>query len=144
MKPDTIGKNVVLTVPAMPAYLDTIRLAMYGVAAQNKYSFEAIEDMKVAVTEACNHALLQMKETDSAELRIAFEPRAEELCIRIQLEGQRIGFAELSKEAEEPEVAIAFHPEQVGLYLMQALVDEVTVVHAGNGNDEVVLCKKRS
>lgn len=144
MRPDTKGKDIVLTVPAMPAYLDTIRLAMYGVAAQNCYSFEAIEDMKVAVTEACNHALLQMKEQEDADLRISFEPREQELCIRIQLEGQSLRFADLEGETKPPEDAIAFHPEQVGLYLMQALVDEVTVVHAKNGNDEVVLCKRRS
>ncbi|MDB4867327.1 MAG: rsbW, partial [Cohnella sp.] len=50
-------RQVTLTVPAQAEYVDLIRLTLYGIASKMKYSFEEIEDMKVAVSEAVNNAV---------------------------------------------------------------------------------------
>jgi len=37
-----------LTIPAKAVYLDIVRLTLYGVATKAGFTFEDIEDMKVA------------------------------------------------------------------------------------------------
>ena len=49
---------VSLTIPAKAEYLQIVRLALFGVASGSGFSFEEIEDMKVAVAEACNNAII--------------------------------------------------------------------------------------
>ncbi|MDQ1910583.1 ATP-binding protein [Paenibacillus sp. GD4] len=154
MSPDLKGKDVVLKVPAMPAYLDTIRLVLYGTAAQMGFSYEAIEDMKVAVTEACTHALLQLEPGKAGELRLTLERSRQELRMRIQHEGEPVTYGKLGAGAglQDGASAVPFpnvmpglppETEGLGLFLMQSLVDEVTVLKLEGGAEEVVLCKRR-
>ncbi|WP_456238677.1 ATP-binding protein [Paenibacillus puerhi] len=117
--------------------LDTVRLTLYGVAVRMGFTYEEIEDLKVALTEACNHALLQQLDAEPGRaLRLIFQMRARELVIRLEGEGCRLSFGEaetsaddllrLAEEGERP----LFEIDQLGLYMMQALVDEVRVVSA--------------
>lgn len=72
--------NVTLTVPALPEYVDLVRLTLYGVASKMKFTFEDIEDMKVAVSEACNNAVLHAYG----------EPKARSRCLsRVQTRSSR-------------------------------------------------------
>ncbi|WP_423227595.1 ATP-binding protein [Paenibacillus filicis] len=120
--------------------LDTIRLTLYGVAVRMGFSYEAIEDMKVALTEACNYALLQSGQiVKDAPLRFTFFVRPQELLVRMEAPGCGLSLNEaksskdkLLTEAEEGERPL-FESGRLGLYMMQALVDEVRVVTAGDG-----------
>ena len=49
---------ITLQVPASAEYIDLVRLTLYGLAVKMGFSYEEIEDMKVAVSEACNNAVL--------------------------------------------------------------------------------------
>ncbi|MGE5826928.1 MAG: anti-sigma regulatory factor [Micromonosporaceae bacterium] len=49
-----LGADVVeLTVPAEPAYLAVVRTATAGLAARLRFSLDEIEDLRIAVDEAC-------------------------------------------------------------------------------------------
>ncbi len=50
--------NIRLQIPAQADYLDVVRLCLYGIASKVGFTYEEIEDMKVAVAEACNNAVL--------------------------------------------------------------------------------------
>jgi len=51
---DTLGGDLVeLTVPAEPAYLAVLRTATAGLAARLSFSLDEIEDLRIAVDEAC-------------------------------------------------------------------------------------------
>jgi len=47
-----------LQIPAHADHIDIVRLCLYGIASKLGFSYEDIEDMKVAVSEACNNAVL--------------------------------------------------------------------------------------
>lgn len=51
-------QKVVLNLPATADFVDIVRLNLYGIAAKMGFSYEDIEDMKVAVSEACNNSVL--------------------------------------------------------------------------------------
>ena len=46
-----------MKIPAKPDYLSVIRLTLSGIASRMGYTFEVIEDLKIAVSEACTNAI---------------------------------------------------------------------------------------
>ena len=65
---------VCLTVPAEPEYIDLVRLTLYGISSKLGFSYEEIEDMKVAVAEACNNAVVHAYEPGRpGKMNVRFE-----------------------------------------------------------------------
>ncbi|XID95936.1 anti-sigma B factor RsbW [Paenibacillaceae bacterium WGS1546] len=135
-------RNVTLTVPAQPEYVDLVRLTLYGVASKMKFTFEEIEDMKVAVSEACNNAVLHAYGGDNGTIEITFAMGDDELSITVRDHGKSFA-ADRNKEPP------ALHGKSIeeiqsgglGLYLMQALMDRVDI--RDEGGTAVILTKKR-
>jgi serine/threonine-protein kinase RsbW len=48
----------VMRIPARPEWVRVVRLATAGVAARLGFSYDEVEDLKLAVAEACNNAIL--------------------------------------------------------------------------------------
>lgn len=46
-----------MKIPAKPEYVGIIRLTLSGVASRMGYAYEEIEDLKIAVSEACTNAV---------------------------------------------------------------------------------------
>ncbi|RKP45837.1 anti-sigma B factor RsbW [Cohnella endophytica] len=138
----TKERSVKLTVPALPEYVDLVRLTLYGVASKMKFTFEEIEDMKVAISEACNNAVLHAYGGEEGKIEIEFAVNDDELSITVRDFGR-------SFTIEENKASPSLHGKSIdeiqsgglGLYLMQALMDRVEVRH--EGGTSVLLTKKR-
>lgn len=131
-----------LEIPAHANYVELVRLSLYGIASNMGFSLEAIDDMKVAATEACNNAVLHANPEGHANtIIIVFEIMATGLTIRIKDNGPGFDFSEaIAKESSLHNMEIQELPiGGLGLYLMQALMDNVTVL-TENGT-EVILTK---
>ncbi|WP_373232622.1 anti-sigma B factor RsbW [Cohnella sp.] len=138
----TKDRNVALTVPALPEYVDLVRLTLYGIASKMKFSFEDIEDMKVAVSEACNNAVLHAYGGDDGKIEVQFVTNGEELSITVRDFGISFTIAEKNESPSMHGKSIEeIQSGGLGLYLMQALMDRVEVRH--EGGTSVVLTKKR-
>ncbi|WP_372637902.1 anti-sigma B factor RsbW [Cohnella sp.] len=133
---------VTLSIPALPEYVDLVRLTLYGIATKLKFTFEEIEDMKVAVSEACNNAVLHAYGDLSGNIEVTFQTLGEELIITVKDFGK-------SFVVDESKEAPVMHGKEIdeiqsgglGLYLMQALMDRVEVKQ--DGGTAVTLSKKR-
>lgn len=136
------NRPVTLTLPAEAEYLDLVRFTLYGIATRLGFSYEETEDMKVAVSEACNNAVIHAYEPgNSGLIEIKFVPSAEELRILVKDEGHSFDINKLKSSTSMHDRTL--NDTQVGglgLYLMQALMDEVEV--KVNGGTEVTLIKK--
>ncbi|BBI35302.1 anti-sigma B factor RsbW [Cohnella abietis] len=134
--------NVKLTVPAQPEFVDLVRLTLYGIASKMKFTFEDIEDMKVAVSEACNNAVLHAYDGEDGKIEVEFEMHANELSITVRDSGRSFTVAE-NKETPSlhGKTIDEIQSGGLGLYLMQALMDRVEVRH--EGGTTVLLTKKR-
>lgn len=138
-------QTVRLSIPAEAEYLDIVRLTLYGIASKMGFSYEEIEDMKVAVGEACNNAILHGYGAEaSGQIHLAFERATdEELTIRIKDEGSSFlhtsesmgGHVLGARAATVHELTVG----GLGLYLMQALMDKVEIVTSKG--TEVILTK---
>ena len=78
-EPSATDDVVLLTVPAAGAYLGVLRTATAGLAARLQFTLDEIEDLRIAVDEAC--AMLLTVATPDAELACRFTVSEEALTV---------------------------------------------------------------
>jgi serine/threonine-protein kinase RsbW len=81
--PDDRTAVVELTVPALTAYLGVVRTATAGLAARLSFTLDEIEDLRIAVDEAC--AMLLPHAIETAQLTCRFELTPETLEVTVTL-----------------------------------------------------------
>jgi serine/threonine-protein kinase RsbW len=135
-----------LRIPSLADHIDIVRLCLYGIASKMGFTYEDIEDMKVAVSEACNNAILHQKPDDKlGMIDISFEMEDAALSIIIKDNGPGFDYEGTLKEASPlrgTEVA-DLRIGGLGIYLMQALMDRVEVI-SGSGTVVNMTKYKRS
>jgi serine/threonine-protein kinase RsbW len=130
-----------LVIPARADYIDIVRLTLYGIATRMGYSYEEIEDMKVAVSEACNNAVLHAYDDSEGNVEIRFDIREAELSIVIKDNGKSFNYAPrdnaISPLNDQPlkEIQVG----GLGIFMMRALMDVVQV--RNDTGTEVILTK---
>ncbi|CAM4323587.1 anti-sigma B factor RsbW [Paenibacillus alkaliterrae] len=131
-----------LTVPAKAEYVDMVRLTLFGFANKLGFSYEEIEDMKVAVTEACTNVVLYAYSNQQpGSIAIRFEVGEEGLSIHIKDEGSSFKYEHSDHEhaslhdKELSEVTAG----GLGIFMMHALMDRVEVLT--ERGTEVILTK---
>ncbi|MDF2959876.1 MAG: serine-protein kinase RsbW [Paenibacillus sp.] len=139
------NRTVSMTLPAEAEFIDVVRLTLYGICTKAGFSYEEIEDMKVAVAEACNNVVVHAYEPNNGgTMEVRFELIQHGLRITVKDQGNSFNFSEKAqlaqslhdKSLEEAQVG------GLGIYLMQALMDDVEV--SSNGGTEVILTKRLS
>lgn len=137
-------ERIVISLPATAEYVDIVRLNLYGVASKMGFSYEEIEDMKVAVSEACNNSVLYAYKRESGKMEITFEVLAEALSITVRDEGE--SFEPWGKAGE----LVSLHDKELseapigglGFYLMQALMDDVSVESEAGQGTKVMMVRR--
>jgi len=72
---------VVLKLPAVGAYLSVLRTATAGLAARLDFTLDEIEDLRIAVDEAC--AMLLPAAVPGADLEVEFELTADVMRVSV-------------------------------------------------------------
>ena len=139
--PEAPSLPVELTVPLDAKWLTVVRLAVSGVASRLGASYEDVDDIKVAVSEACTNVIdhaFSGEQCASAIIRVTCEPREDAIAITVHDEG--CGFdVETARTVDEAD------PEQeggLGLFLIRKLMDEMEVVSRPGGGTQVAMVKR--
>jgi serine/threonine-protein kinase RsbW len=87
------GPNDVVTIklPAAGAYLSVLRTATAGLAARLDFTLDEIEDLRIAVDEAC--AMLLSQAVPGADLECEFA---------LDLDSMRVSVSVLTQDGQEP------------------------------------------
>lgn len=85
---DPDADTVLLTLPANSVYLSVLRTATAGLAARLHFTLDEIEDLRIAVDEACA-MLLDGEELPDAELHCRFTLTTDEIAVTVTLPGVR-------------------------------------------------------
>ena len=80
---DTTQDHVTVCMPAEGAYLSVLRTATAGLAARLDFTLDEIEDLRIAVDEAC--AMLLSQAIPGTNLECAFDLGAEEMTITVSV-----------------------------------------------------------
>ncbi|MGD9496638.1 MAG: ATP-binding protein [Armatimonadota bacterium] len=136
--------TVQLVLPGWAEYLQVVRLATGGVAARAGLSVDEIEDLKVAVGEACTNVIDHAfdSDTDPADRRITLRMtvRNNEMTVEVEDEGKGFDPAELARERRngvEGEGGLGF-------WLMEELTDSLRVESAPGSGTRVIMVKRAS
>lgn len=132
---------VSLTIPAEARWLTVVRLTVSGVASRAGASYEDVDDIKVAVSEACTNAIDHaFRETDGPPPTICIQCFPLEAAIRIEVADEGCGFDPAGDVAER-----TADPDQqggLGLYLIRKLMHEMEVASRPGGGTRVIMVKR--
>lgn len=112
-EPPSNPERVAMTIPARPEYVGVVRLAAAAIAGRMAFGYDEVEDLKVAVSEACSEAILN----GGTEVEIQFGVGPDRL--EVQVAG---GVGQEETRGQESEL---------GLLLMRVLMDEVRTEREG-------------
>lgn len=108
---------VELKIPAVPEWVGVARLAAAGIASRLNFSIEAIEDLKLAVAEACTCCI---QSPGSGEIRISCSLLTDRITITVERSGAGPKAATAAVPQEDPDVG------GLGVFLIRALMDDVS------------------
>jgi serine/threonine-protein kinase RsbW len=80
---DAEGDVIELVVPALTTYLSVVRTATAGLAARLSFTFDEIEDLRIAVDEACVMLLSLPGPPEPATLTCRFRVLPEALAVTV-------------------------------------------------------------
>lgn len=125
-----------MKIPAKPEYIGVIRLTLSGIASRLGYTYEEIEDMKIAVSEASTNAVQHAYNKDEGgEVIIGFGIYQDKLEIVVADSGRSFNFLQTKNELgpyTESSTVEQLAEGGLGLFLIDTLMDEVRVLnHSG-------------
>ncbi|WP_078551284.1 anti-sigma B factor RsbW [Bacillus alkalicellulosilyticus] len=118
-----------MKVPAKPEYVGVIRLTVSGIANRIGYSYDEIEDIKIAVAEACTNVVDHAYEEEGL-IRVSFHVYEDRLEVVVADQGQSFDVEEI-RSTMGPVSADAKVTELkeggLGLFLISTLMDKVEI-----------------
>jgi serine/threonine-protein kinase RsbW len=135
---ESAAESIDVRFPAKAEYVSIARLTAAAVAAGQAFTYDEVEDLKIAVSEACGALITASKTPRRSPLRLHFVPETDALVIRVEARGTQL---ELNVRANgEPR---PLDERLLGIFLMQSLVDEVDIRHTGDRASIVLRLAKR-
>lgn len=113
--------HFVLKLPGDPKYVGIVRLAVSGLASRLQFTYEDVEDLKLAVAEACTHAIEH--------------GHGQEISVECQVQDAFLSLC-VSHKGTIPE-----ENDDLGVFLIKSLMDEVNFQHS-NGQGTRLFMKK--
>ncbi|MDR7074888.1 anti-sigma B factor RsbW [Fictibacillus barbaricus] len=126
----TASDYIEMNVPAKPEYVGVVRLTISGLANRMGFSFDEIEDIKIAVSEACtnvvNHAY---KDVEKGQVRIACNIYEDCLEITVVDQGNSFDVESISENLGpvDGKSVDQLNEGGLGLFLIDTLMDKVEI-----------------
>ena len=122
-----------MKIPSKPEYVGVIRLTLSGIASRMGFSYDMIEDLKIAASEAITNAVQHAyHEEEGGEVVVGFGLYDNRLEVMVADSGKSFNLKE-TRETTGPykeDSQVEFLREGgLGLYLIESLMDEVKVHH---------------
>lgn len=121
--------TVELSIPAKAEFVSIARLAVSAVASRLQFSIEEIEDVKLAVSEALVNAIAR----GGARADVICESVPDGLRIRVRNFGAPVHAKAIDVSKADESAA-----SSLGVFLIRALMDDVTYDARGDGTDLVM------
>ncbi|MBC8103530.1 MAG: ATP-binding protein [Cytophagales bacterium] len=134
--------TVTLTIPCTPEYVGTARLTILGVASRMGFSYDQVEDIRLAVGEACANAIERAKILKVENPLITIRSLVEPSKLTVEVEDHTDNPSGEGIDQDKPAAEIeSMNSQELGALLMEILVDEVSVEPASGGGTRVRLVK---
>ena len=127
--------HIYLSIPDKPEYVSVVRLTASAIANRVGFNVEDIEDIKVAIAEACTCVLEHDMEVKNLEIEFCIFDNKLEIKVKNSsiLSKNRKSFEIKSDETKE---------KRLGLFIIKSLMDEVEFVIENETSKEIKMTKK--
>lgn len=125
---------VEMRVPAKPQYVSVMRLTISGLASRMGFSYDDIEDLKIATGEAITNVVHHAYKDGDGDIMIGCAMFKDKLEIMVSDYGNSFNFEEIKAKIgpyKEDENVSNLREGGLGLYLMDTLMDEVKLNNEG-------------
>lgn len=126
--------QVSISLPCKSEYVSIARLSASVIASQMGFDIEAIEDIKVAVGEACNNAVIHSQ--SEATFAITYKVMDQEFVCEVTDSGNGFDL----NEYHEPDLGDP-KGNGLGIFIMKSLMDDV-VLDTESGKGTKITLKK--
>lgn len=120
-----------MIVPSKPEYLGVVRLTVSGIANRMGYTYEEIEDIKIAVTEACTNVVFHAyEEVDEGKTKLNFVVYEDRLEIFVIDQGKSFDKKAVHEKVGPVDSNVAvekLNEGGLGLFLIESLMDKVEI-----------------
>ena len=126
--------TVELKIPGRAEWVAVARLAVAAVASRLRFSVDEIEDVKLAIAEACTNAIQAAGGEDAGIIEIICDARDTELqvTVRDHSSSRRLEAVPAARIDEG-------RTEELGVFLIRALMDNVDYSSDGRGTELVMI-----
>lgn len=131
-----------MSLPAKAEYVGMLRLTISGIASRMGFSYDAIEDLKIAISEAVTNVVTHAYEGEAAgELTLGYRIYKNRLEIMVSDQGESFRLDDIKNRIgpvtakEERKPVSQFREGGFGLFLINTLMDKVEL----NNQEGVVL-----
>ena len=114
--------RLALSVPCKAEYVGTVRMALAHAANNAGFDIDAIDDIKVAVSEACTNVILHSESCESSNFDVIVELDEERLTIVVKDCGTGFG-----PDEYVPPVLGETGESGLGIFIIKELMDEVDI-----------------
>jgi len=129
--------TVEVKIPGRAEWVAVARLAVAAVASRLRFSVDEIEDIKLAIAEACTNSIQSAGGVDAGVIEIVCDALDDELrvVVRDHSTGHKLEGARAQSLTEG-------RTEELGVFLIRALMDSVEYT-ADNGRGTELIMTKR-
>ncbi len=129
---------VELKIPCKPEFVGVARLTILGVASRMHFTYDEVEDVRLAVGEACTTAVERAINVNKEAASITIRSEIADGKLTIQVEDEVARTAESVPPPPSPE---SLDEQNLGTLLMELLVDEFRVEPTEAGGTLVTMVK---
>ena len=130
-------RRVRLTIPAKAEYITLGRLALSAIARVRPLSDETLNDLKLALTEACTNSVRHAYSGDRAgTVEIVYQLEPDRLVVEVVDDGQGFEPGELAGDGNGD-----LNEGGLGIAIIQAVTDEVEIGERESGGSRLRFVK---
>ncbi len=117
--------EVTLTIPSRPEYVGVARLAILGVASRMRFSYDEVEDIRLAVGEACTNAIDRLNGSGATERPISLTCTIDANRLMIEARSPLASTPPRPRSTEEADLDNLMEGKELSGVLIRILMDEV-------------------
>ncbi len=127
-----------MTIPGNPEYIRITKSAVGSAAALEGFDFDCVEDIQIAVAEACKNITCHGFDGWCKSYDLTCDMREDSIKITITDETMQ----HIEQKGKRP---CEDCPKEgdLGICIIESIMDEVQIIKAGQGNKSIVMVKNK-
>ena len=131
--------TVELRIPGRAEWVAVARLAVAAVASRLRFSVDEIEDIKLAIAEACTNSIQAAGGSDAGAIEIVCDALEDELRVTVRDSSSGPHLDVVKADTDD-----GSRTEELGIFLIRALMDQVDYSADPRRGTELIMVKRVS